>query len=150
MPTTPDLVKNLYEHRGAAFAEEPEMPLDRWRAMVEEWPQVTAYKWLLDQGIEPSRVAFTGDSAGGAMVVTAMLLARDRGLPLPAAGTPLSVWFDLTGSSEWQRTIVQVSDAETLLDDSRSFAERARAGRSPVADDAIRRLADWIRPHLGR
>ena len=65
---------------------------------------------------------------------------------------------------------LQVSDAETLLDDSRSFAEQARgagvevrldvfpgqqhtfqmaAGRSPVADDAIRRLADWVRPHLG-
>ena len=65
---------------------------------------------------------------------------------------------------------LQVSDAETLLDDSRAFAEQAReagvevrldvfpgqqhtfqmaAGRSPVADDAIGRLADWVRPHLG-
>jgi acetyl esterase/lipase len=65
---------------------------------------------------------------------------------------------------------LQVSDAETLLDDSRALAERARAagvevrldvfpgqqhtfqmaaGRSPVADDAIRRLGDWVRPQLG-
>jgi epsilon-lactone hydrolase len=63
-----------------------------------------------------------------------------------------------------------VSDAETLLDDSRALAERARdagvdvrldifsgqqhtfqmaAGRSRDADVAIRRLADWVRPHLG-
>ena len=61
---------------------------------------------------------------------------------------------------------LQVSDAETLLDDSRSFTEQARAGvdvrldvfagqqhtfqmaagRSPIADDAIQRLADWVRP----
>lgn len=300
MPTTPDLVKSLYERWSAAFAAEPEMPLDRWREMIEEWPQITAepggvdyveldaggvpamwitpkgtaedqvilsihgggfvvgsmythrklfghiakvagvralapdyrrppeylhpaavedvvatYTWLLDQGIEPSHVAFTGDSAGGALVITAMLLARDRGLPLPAAGMPFSAWFDLTGSGESQRTnadtdkllnkqfgdqlagillgesgdrrdpyvsalyadlaglpplYLQVSDAETLLDDSRALAERARAagvevrldvfpgqqhtfqmaaGRSPVADDAIRRLADWVRPHLG-
>ena len=300
MPTTPDLVKSLYERWSAAFAAEPEMPLDRWRELIEEWPQITAepggvdyvevdaggvpnmwitpkgaaedrvilsihgggfvvgsmythrklfghiakvagvralapdyrrppehlhpapvedvvatYKWLLDQGIEPSRVAFTGDSSGGALVVTAMLLARDRGLPLPAAGMPFSAWFDLTGSGESQRTnadtdkllnkqfgdqladillgesgdrrdpyvsalyadlaglpplYLQVSNAETLLDDSRALAERARAarvevrldvfpgqqhtfqmaaGRSPVADEAIRRLADWVRPYLG-
>jgi epsilon-lactone hydrolase len=300
MTTTPDLVKDLYERWGAAFVADPEMPLDRWRAMIEEWPQVTAepagvdyvevdaggvpamwitpkgaaedrvilsihgggfvvgsmythrklfghiakaagvralapdyrrppehphpapvedvvstYTWLLDQGIEPAHVAFTGDSAGGAMVVTAMLLARDGGLPLPAAAMPFSAWFDLTGSGESQQTnaetdkllnkkfgdqladillsesgdrrdpyvsalyadlaglpplYLQVSDAETLLDDSRALAERARdagvdvrldifpgqqhtfqmaAGRSPVADDAIRRLADWARPHLG-
>ena len=298
--TTPDLVETLYKRWGAAFAAEPEMPLDRWRAMIEEWPQVTAepggvdyleveaggvpamwiapkgaaedrvilsihgggfvvgsmythrklfghmtkatgaralapdyrrppehvhsaavedvvstYTWLLDDGIEPAHVAFTGDSAGGAMVVTAMLLARDRGLPLPAAAMPFSAWFDLTGSSESQQTnaetdkllnkkfgnqladillgesgdrrdpyvsalyadlaglpplYLQVSDAETLLDDSRALAERARdagvdvrldifagqqhtfqmaAGRSPVADDAIGRLAGWVRPHLG-
>lgn len=299
MPTK-DPVKDLYERWGAAFAQEPEMPLDRWRAMIEEWPQVTsepggvdyveveaggvpamwiapkgaaedrvvlsihgggfvtgsmythrklfghlakaigarglavdyrrspehvhpapvedvvrAYRWLLEEGIEASHVAFTGDSAGGGMVVTAMLLARDRGLPLPAAGMPLSPWFDFEATGASQETnagtdallnkefglvlarmflgeagdphdpyvnplygelaglpplFLQVSDAETLLDDSRSFAERARsagvdvridvfagqqhtfqmaAGRSPAADDAIRRLADWVRPHLG-
>ncbi|HYX84989.1 MAG TPA: alpha/beta hydrolase [Gaiellales bacterium] len=299
MPET-DLVKALYERWSAAFAEEPEMPLDRWRAMIEEWPQVTAepggvdyveveaggvlamwvmpkgaaedrvilsihgggfvvgsmythrklfghlakmvgaralvpdyrrppehlhpapledvvsaYEWVLDQGIEASHVALTGDSAGGGMVVTAMFLARDRGLPLPAAGMPFSAWFDLEGAGRSQETnadtdkllnkrfgdqlaeillgesgerrdpyvsalygdlgglpplYLQVSDAETLLDDSRSFAEKARgagvevrldvfpgqqhtfqmaAGRSPTADDAIRRLADWVRPHLG-
>ena len=171
---TPDVVKDLYERWSATSAAEPEMPLDQRRAMVEEWPQVTAepgvdyvevdaggvpamwitpkgavedwvilalhgggfatgsmythrklfghlakavnvrvlavdyrrspehvhpapvedvasaYRWLLDQGIKPSHVAFTGDSAGGGLVVTAMLLARDQGLPLPAAGMPLS------------------------------------------------------------
>ena len=295
-----DLVKALYERWTAAFTAEPEMPLDRWRAMVEEWPQVTAeprgvdyaevdaggvpalwitpkeaaedrvilgihgggfvvgsmythrklfghlakavgaralvpdyrrppehlhpapledvvsaYEWLLGQGIDASHVAFTGDSAGGGLVVTAMLLARDRGLALPAAGMPFSAWFDLTGSGKSQGTnadtdkllskrfgdqlahillgesadrrdpyvsalygdlaglpplYLQVAGAETLLDDSRSLAERARgagvdvrldvfegqqhtfqmaAGRSTVADDAIQRLADWVRPHLG-
>jgi acetyl esterase/lipase len=65
---------------------------------------------------------------------------------------------------------VQVGDQELLLDDSRRLAEHARqagvdvqldvfaeqqhtfqmaAGRAPEADEAIRRLAEWVRPKLG-
>src|SRR5262245_42463725 len=65
---------------------------------------------------------------------------------------------------------LQAGGDETLVDDSRMFAERARqagvevrldvfpemlhsfqmmAGRAPEADDAIRRLAEWVRPKLG-
>jgi acetyl esterase/lipase len=65
---------------------------------------------------------------------------------------------------------IQVGGDETLLDDARRLAEHARragigvrldvfpdmlhtfqmaAGRAPEADDAIRRMADWIRPKLG-
>jgi alpha/beta hydrolase fold len=143
---------------------------------------VSTYKWLLDQGIEPSDVAFTGDSAGGAMVVTAMLLARDRGLRLPATAMPFSAWFDLTGSGESQQSnaetdkllnkkfgdqladillgesgdrrdpyvsalyadlaglpalYLQVSDPETLLDDSRALAERAGAAGVEVRLDVF-------------
>ncbi len=65
---------------------------------------------------------------------------------------------------------VQVGDEETLLDDSLRLAERARAagvevrvdvfpemqhifqiaaGNLPEADDAIARIASWLRPRLG-
>jgi acetyl esterase/lipase len=65
---------------------------------------------------------------------------------------------------------VQVGGDETLLDDSRRFAELAgnagievqleifpeqqhtfqmAAGRAPEADKAIRKLAEWVRPQLG-
>jgi epsilon-lactone hydrolase len=298
--TPPDPVKDLYQRWGATFAERGELPLDEWRATIEEWPEVTAepgrvdylevdadgvpamwlapkgaaedrvvlglhgggfvtgsmythrklfghlakaigaralvpdyrrppehthpapledalaaYRWLLEQGIEASHIVLAGDSAGGGLVVTTMLLAREQGLPLPAAGMPLSPWFDfeatggsyddndskdmllnrefgqrLTGmllgdSGDPQDPLVsplyadlaglpplyiQASPDEVLVDDSRSFAERAQqagvevrldlfpgqqhtfqmaAGRSPEADDAIRRLAEWARPKLG-
>lgn len=38
----------------------------------------TAYKWLLDQGIKPQHIALLGDSAGGGLSVTTLLLARDK------------------------------------------------------------------------
>jgi monoterpene epsilon-lactone hydrolase len=62
---------------------------------------VTAYQWLLDQGIPAGRIAFAGDSAGGHLAMTVQLRARGQGLPLPAATMLLSPWIDLavTGGS---------------------------------------------------
>src|SRR4029453_9171481 len=45
-----------------------------------------AYRWLLEQGTESSHVAFTGDSSGGGLTITAQLRAREQGPPLPRAG----------------------------------------------------------------
>lgn len=54
-----------------------------------------AYEWLLQQGIKPEHIAFTGDSAGGALAITTILCARDRDLPLPVASMPISPWTDM-------------------------------------------------------
>lgn len=68
---------------------------------------LAAYKWLLDQGIQANHIAFTGDSAGGGLSITTALLARDKGLPLPAAIMPFSAWFDMeaTGASMESNTL---------------------------------------------
>jgi acetyl esterase/lipase len=56
---------------------------------------LAAYRWLLEQGWNPQRIAFAGDSAGGAMVVSIMVKARNAGLPLPVAGAAFSPWANL-------------------------------------------------------
>jgi epsilon-lactone hydrolase len=61
---------------------------------------LTVYKWLLEQGIEPGHIALLGDSAGGGLSITTLLLARDKGLPMPAAAMPFSAWFDLEVTGE--------------------------------------------------
>jgi epsilon-lactone hydrolase len=60
-----------------------------------------AYRWLLDQGTSANHIAVTGDSSGGGLTITAMLRAREWGLPTAAALMPLSPWVDmeLTGDS---------------------------------------------------
>lgn len=177
---------------------------------------VRAYRWLLEtQGLRASDIAFTGDSAGGALAVTTMALAREQGLPLPAASMPLSPWAGAdTSATSYQYNAtrdalvsrdttaglgmvalgekgdpfhplanplytdyrglppiyIQVGEAETLLEDSRRIAARAKAagvdvkidefadmqhvfhflaGTAPEADEAIARLAAWVRPRLG-
>jgi epsilon-lactone hydrolase len=61
---------------------------------------VTAYRWLLDQGIPAGRIMFAGDSAGGHLSVTVQLRARNEALPLPAAAMLLSPWTDLAVTGE--------------------------------------------------
>jgi monoterpene epsilon-lactone hydrolase len=187
-------------------------PADTHPAQVDD--TVAVYRWLLDQGVDAARIAFTGDSSGGGLAITAQLRARELGLPLPAAAMPISPWVDIevTGESyesnrekdayfyaEVVRGLagmflgengspqdplanplyadlaglsplyVQAGGDETLLDDARRLERRAReagvavrldvfpgqqhtfqmaAGRAPEADEAIRRLAEWVRPHL--
>ncbi len=65
---------------------------------------LAAYDWLLAQGVPPGRVVFAGDSAGGGLLLAAMLALKDRGSPLPGAGVALSPWTDLTFSGASYRT----------------------------------------------
>ncbi|MCX4245187.1 alpha/beta hydrolase [Paraliomyxa miuraensis] len=55
-----------------------------------------AWRWLLAQGVDPSRVAIAGESAGGGLAMATLLETRDSGEPLPAAAVALSPWVDLT------------------------------------------------------
>jgi epsilon-lactone hydrolase len=71
-------------------------PEHRFPAALED--VLTAYRWLLDSGVEPSRLAVAGDSAGGGLALSLLVSARDAGLPLPACAALLSPWTDLTGS----------------------------------------------------
>jgi len=59
-----------------------------------------AYEWILSQGIDPASVVVAGDSAGGNLALSLLLLLRDKGRPLPAAAVCLSPNPDLTYSSE--------------------------------------------------
>jgi epsilon-lactone hydrolase len=60
---------------------------------------LAAYRWLLDQGVDPARVAFAGESVGGGLTIVALMAIRDAGLPLPSAGVSVSALSDFTFSS---------------------------------------------------
>jgi epsilon-lactone hydrolase len=63
-----------------------------------------AYRWLLDQGMAASHIAFAGDSAGGWLAIMVQLRAREQGLQLPAAAMLISPWTDLEADGESYKT----------------------------------------------
>ncbi len=94
----------LYRHvtwRLAAAARARLLAIDYRLAPEHPFPAalddaLAAYRWLLDQGADPRRIAVIGDSAGGGLVFSLLLRCRDEGrLPLPACAVALSPWTDL-------------------------------------------------------
>ncbi len=64
---------------------------------------LTAYQWLLEQGIPSSSITIVGDSAGGALAVGLAVTLREQGKPMPAAVVLLSPALDLTfGGETWK------------------------------------------------
>jgi epsilon-lactone hydrolase len=54
-----------------------------------------SYRWLLEQGIAPSRICVVGDSAGGGLALSMVIASRDAGTPLPAAVVAIGPVTDL-------------------------------------------------------
>jgi monoterpene epsilon-lactone hydrolase len=210
--------RKLYAHVAKAtgaralITDYRKVPEHRHPAPLED--TTTAYRWLLDQGVEPGHIAIAGDSAGAGLALTTALHARQLGLPMPAALMLMSAWVDMTVSSDsWKSNrdkdpffrkevvealaasflgdadakdplasplwadlqgmppmYIQPGGDEGLVGESVSLAEEAHragvdtrlevvpgqlhvfqlaAGRAPEADEAIRNLARWVKPHLG-
>jgi len=57
------------------------------------------YRWILAQGVAPSRLVIAGDSAGGNLALVTAMRIRDAGLPVPGCVVMLSPTTDLTGAS---------------------------------------------------
>jgi acetyl esterase/lipase len=56
-----------------------------------------AWRWLLQQGFAPNRLAIAGDSAGGGLTIATLVNLRDQKLGLPACAVAISPWVDLEG-----------------------------------------------------
>lgn len=57
-----------------------------------------AYRWLLEQGYDHSRIILGGDSAGGGLAMALCHYLKDCELELPAGIVAMSPWTDLTAS----------------------------------------------------
>ncbi|HTT79368.1 MAG TPA: alpha/beta hydrolase [Stellaceae bacterium] len=105
----------------------PEHPFP---APIED--SIAAYRYLLDRGLSPGRIAIAGDSAGGGLVVAAMAAIRDAGLPQPGCGWCISPWVDMEASGETM-TSRAAADPTVQRDGIRDMARLYLAGADPRA-----------------
>jgi monoterpene epsilon-lactone hydrolase len=94
-----------------------------------------AYRFLLSRGVQPRGITIAGDSAGGGLVVAAMVAIREAGLPQPACGWPISPWVDMeaiggsmTSKAATDPTVQQAG----ILDMAKLYLKDANP-RSPLA-----------------
>jgi len=96
---------------------------------------LAGYRWLVENGAAPGRLAVAGDSAGGGLTVAALVAIRDAGLPLPAAAVAISPWTDMqaTGASiEAKAAADPIVEKSRLLEMARLYMNGADP-RIPLA-----------------
>jgi len=112
------------------YRRAPEHPFP---AAVED--VISGYRFLLEQGLAPGRIAIAGDSAGGGLTIALMVAARDRGLPLPSCGWCISPWVDLENTGQTMSTKAAVDpliQKPYLMELAKSYLGAA-SPRTPLA-----------------
>ena len=61
---------------------------------------VTAYRWLLREGIDPAQVVVAGDSAGSGLALALLNVLREAGEPFPAGVVAICPWVDLADPAQ--------------------------------------------------
>ncbi len=110
-------------------------------AAVED--AVATYRYAVRSGMDPGRIAISGDSAGGGLVVATLIGLRDDGDALPAAGVCISPWLDLTRSGESCRTNLDedVMVTQDLLEKASEAYCKGCDPRAPTASPLFADLA---------
>ena len=130
----------------------------------------SAYKWLINEEINPKKIIVSGQSAGGGLCLALLLKIKENNIPQPLGAVALSPWTDLCQTGKTMVTnekidpiiskqyldrfaklyfpdlnnmshlaspligelsglpdmLIQVGSAETMLDDSVRFYEKAK------------------------
>jgi monoterpene epsilon-lactone hydrolase len=97
-------------------------PAAQWDTLQAQVDAVL--KGIVAQGTPIDRVALFGDSAGGNLVIRAVLKLRDEGAGLPAAVLLFSPWADLSNSGD---TAITLPEADPTLSYGGLLANSARA-----------------------
>ena len=103
---------------------------------------VSAYRWLLSQGVEPGQIVVGGDSAGGGLTVAMLVALRDAEGPLPAAGVCISPWADMECAGESMLKSVE-GEGTIALDGILRMAKAYLGGadaRTPLASPIFANL----------
>lgn len=116
-------------------------------AAVED--AVTAYRFLIAKGYSPHHIVPLGISAGGTLVLSLLVSARDQGLPLPRGGVCMSPMTDMTFSGE---SILKNRERDWITSDRlhgiRTVYLAGRDAKDPLASPVYARLGGLPRLYV--
>ena len=110
---------------------------------------LAAYLYLLTVQ-DPTEIILAGDSAGGGMVLSLLVILRDQGMPLPAGAILISPWVDLTHSFP---SVARDDHLDFIP--SHGFLQRPSASWPPPNSEDMKHIAmdavkDYVGEHLPR
>ena len=102
-----------------------------------------AYRWVLDQGYAPERIAVGGESAGGGLTAALLVRAREAGLPMPSSATLISPWCDMTGLGDVSEEALDADflRPETIEQFTANFVPDPAVHRDPLCSPVYADLA---------
>ncbi|HSQ93392.1 MAG TPA: alpha/beta hydrolase [Methanoregula sp.] len=116
-------------------------------AAVED--AVAAYRFLIAKGYTPHHIVPVGISAGGTLVLSLLISARDQGLPLPLAAVCMSPVTDMEFSGE---SILKNRERDWITPESlhamRTVYLAGRDPKDPLASPVHARLAGLPRLYV--
>ncbi len=104
---------------------------------------LAGYRFLLDAGIAPARIAFAGESAGGGLALATALSLREAGRPLPGCLWLSSPWTDLalTGASLETKAAVDPLLSRAYLSELANLYLNGADARGPLVSPIYADLA---------
>lgn len=105
---------------------------------------LSTYGWLLNQGVQASKIVIAGDSAGGGLSLATLIRLRSIGEALPAGAICISPWVDLTlgGASIQQKASLDpILDAASLKKYAKYYAD-GKALTDPLLSPVYADLRD--------
>ena len=93
---------------------------------------IAAYRWLLSNGANSDKIVIGGDSAGGGLMVAALVALRYLGEPLPAAGVGISAWTDMEATGQSFKSNAE-ADPSITRDRVLNIAKTYLADKDPRA-----------------
>ncbi|KAL4927025.1 lipase/esterase family protein [Aspergillus undulatus] len=100
---------------------------------------LASYLYLL-RDHAPEDIIFAGDSAGGGMILSMLVICRDQGLPLPAGAILISPWVDLTHSFP---SIVADNPGDYIP--GHGFLHKPSMAWPPPNEDEIREIKEVLK-----
>jgi epsilon-lactone hydrolase len=110
---------------------------------------VAAYRFLIAKGFGPHHIVPVGISAGGTLVLSLLVSARDQGLPLPLAGVCMSPVTDMNFEGE---SVLKNRERDWITPEGlqaiRTTYLAGRDTKDPLASPVYARLAGLPRLYI--